>query len=76
MSAQTFLLSTPINVEDTVVQRANLLQTLAGRQPVDQLERHRMLDQILMDLLARGSSYGFSLDDILEGLAERKEASL
>ena len=45
------------------------------RPPVDQLERRRMLDQIITDLMARGSSYGFSLDDILEGLAQRKEAS-
>ena len=45
------------------------------RPPIDQLERQRMLDQIITDLLARGSSYGFSLDDILEGLAQRKESS-
>ncbi len=45
------------------------------RPPLDPRERQRMLDQIITDLLARGSSYGFSLDDILEGLAQRKEAS-
>ena len=45
------------------------------RPPVDQLERRRMLDQIITDLMARGTSYGFSLDDILDGLAQRKEAS-
>ena len=45
------------------------------RPPIDRLERQRMLDQIITDLLARGSSYGFSLDDILDGLAQRKEAS-
>jgi hypothetical protein len=34
-----------------------------------------MLDQILTDLLARASSYGFSLDDVLEGLRQRKESA-
>jgi GntR family transcriptional regulator len=42
---------------------------------VDRLEKQRMLDQILTDLLARASSYGLSLDDVLEGLRQRKEAS-
>ncbi|UCH84777.1 MAG: GntR family transcriptional regulator [Candidatus Latescibacterota bacterium] len=42
---------------------------------VDRLERQRMLDQILTDLLARASSYGLSLDDVLGGLRQRKEAS-
>jgi hypothetical protein len=30
-----------------------------------------MLDQILTELLARASSYGFSLEDVLEGLRQR-----
>jgi hypothetical protein len=34
-----------------------------------------MVDQILTDLLARASSYGLSIDDVLEGLRQRKEAS-
>jgi GntR family transcriptional regulator len=42
---------------------------------VDRLEKQRMLDQILTDLLARASSYGLSLDEVLEGLRQRKEAS-
>jgi len=42
---------------------------------IDRLEKQRMLDQILTDLLARASSYGLSLDDVLEGLRQRKEAS-
>ncbi|UCG53749.1 MAG: GntR family transcriptional regulator [Candidatus Latescibacterota bacterium] len=42
---------------------------------VDRLEKQRMLDQILTDLLARASSYGLSLDDVLVGLRQRKEAS-
>ncbi len=43
------------------------------RPEVDPLERQRMLDQILTDLLARASAYGFSLDDVLQGLRQRKE---
>ncbi len=51
--------------------------TFVGRQrpAVDQLERARMLDQITTDLLARAASYGFSLDDVLQGLEDRKEDS-
>ncbi|MFH1845197.1 MAG: GntR family transcriptional regulator [bacterium] len=40
---------------------------------VDQLERQRMLDQILTELLARASSYGLSLEEVLEGLRQCKE---
>ncbi|UCF10349.1 MAG: GntR family transcriptional regulator [Candidatus Bipolaricaulota bacterium] len=51
--------------------------TFVGNQKptVDELERQRMLDQILTELLARASGYGFSLDDVLEGLRHRKEES-
>lgn len=42
---------------------------------IDRLERQRMLDQILTDLLARASSYGLTLEDVLEGLRQRKEES-
>jgi len=45
------------------------------RCEVDQLERQRMLDQILNDLLARATSYGFDLDAVLDGLRRRKEGS-
>jgi len=44
------------------------------RPEIDALERRRMLDQILTDLLARASSYGFSVEDVLAGLRRRKEA--
>ncbi len=44
------------------------------RPEIDDLERRRMLDQILTDLLARASSYGFSVEDVYEGLGRRKEA--
>jgi GntR family transcriptional regulator len=42
---------------------------------IDRLEKQRMIDQIITDLLARASSYGLSLEDVLEGLRQRKEAS-
>lgn len=40
---------------------------------IDALERRRMLDQILTELLARASGYGFTLDEVLEGLHQLKE---
>ena len=43
------------------------------RPEVDRLERQRMLDQILTDMLARASAYGLTLDEVLEGLRHRKE---
>lgn len=47
---------------------------VSDRPPdVDELEKQRMLDQILTEMLARASAYGFSLDDLLEGLRQRKE---
>jgi GntR family transcriptional regulator len=51
--------------------------TYVGRHKpeVTRLEKKRMLDQILTDLLARASSYGLSIDDVLEGLRQRKEES-
>jgi GntR family transcriptional regulator len=51
--------------------------TFVGRQKpqIDPPERQRMLDQILTELLARGSNYGFTLDDMLDGLRQRKEES-
>ena len=45
------------------------------RKPrVDELEQQRMLDQILTELLARASGYGFTLNEVLEGLRQRKES--
>ena len=51
--------------------------TYVGRhQPkIDRLEKQRMLDQILTDLLARASAYGYSVEEVLEGLRQRKEES-
>ncbi len=51
--------------------------TFVGRKRprIDDLERQRMLDQILTELLARASDYGFNLDEVLQGLSQRKEKS-
>ena len=51
--------------------------TFVSRQKpeIDALERRRMLDQILTELLARASDYGFTLDEVLDGLRQRKEES-
>jgi GntR family transcriptional regulator len=51
--------------------------TFVGRKRprIDDLERQRMLDQILTELLARASDYGFTLDEVLKGLGQRKEKS-
>ena len=48
---------------------------VGNRKPrIDELERQRMLDQILTELLARASGYGFTLNEVLEGLRQRKES--
>lgn len=43
------------------------------KPPEDERERRRKLDQILTELLARAHAYGFDIDDVLEGLRQRKE---
>jgi len=43
------------------------------RPAIDPAERNRMLDQILTELLARASSYGFTVDEVLDRLRQRKE---
>jgi len=49
---------------------------IGDRQPdIDPMEKQRMLDQILTDLLARASAYGYTLEDVLEGLRQRKEGN-
>jgi GntR family transcriptional regulator len=49
--------------------------TFVGQKRVEQseIERRRILDQICQELLSRASSHGFTLDDILDNLAQRKE---
>ncbi len=48
--------------------------TFVGQKTVqqDEVERRRILDQICQELLSRASSHGFTLDDILENLKQRK----
>lgn len=41
----------------------------------DEIERRRILDQICQEFLSRASSHGFSLDDLLENLRQRKHHS-
>ena len=45
------------------------------RPEIGELEMRRKLDQILTELLARAHGYGLTLDEILEGLRQRKEES-
>ena len=83
-------LAVELSINPNTVMRAyreleieGLLETQQGsgtfvssnRPDINGLERRRMLDQILTDLLARASSYGFSLEEISEGLRQRKESS-
>ena len=51
--------------------------TFVGRRrpEIDRLEKQRMLDRIVTDMLARASTYGFTLQDLQEGLKNRQEAS-
>lgn len=48
--------------------------TFVGQKKVeqDEVERRRILDQIAQEFLSRASSHGFTLYDILENLAQRK----
>ncbi len=48
--------------------------TFVGQKKVEQddVERRRILDQICLEFLSRASSHGFTLDDILDNLTQRK----
>jgi GntR family transcriptional regulator len=46
------------------------------RPEIDALERSRMLGQILTELLARASGYGFTLEEVLAGLRQLKEEKI
>ena len=49
---------------------------VSDKQPeIDAVERQRMLDQIVTELLARASAYGFTLEEVLQGVRQRKEES-
>ena len=45
------------------------------RPQIDEMEKSRKLDQFLTEFLARAHGYGLTLDDVLEGLSQRKEES-
>lgn len=45
------------------------------RPQIGELEMRRKLDQILTEFLARAHGYGLTLDEVLEGLRQRKEES-
>jgi GntR family transcriptional regulator len=42
---------------------------------IDQVERKRMIDQILTELLTRAAAYGVTLEDVLGALHHRQETS-
>ena len=48
--------------------------TFVGQKKVeqDEVERRRILDEISQEFLSRASSHGFTLDDILVNLEQRK----
>lgn len=50
--------------------------TFISHQKVDRddIERRRILDQICQEFLSRASSHGFSLDDLLGNLRQRKRS--
>ena len=65
-----------LEIEGTLETHQGSGTFVGTRKPeIDPLEKQRMLDQILTDLLARAFSYGLTLDDVLEGLRQRKEES-
>ena len=49
--------------------------TFVGQRQVQRndVERRRILDQICQELLSRASSHGFTLDDILDNLGQRRQ---
>ena len=66
-----------MEIEDVLETHQGSGTFVGSRKPeIDELERQRMLDQILTDLLARATTYGFSLGEVLEGLRQRKEEKL
>lgn len=48
--------------------------TFVGQRTVklDEVERRRLLDQTCQEFLSRATSHGFTLEDILENLEQRK----
>ena len=63
-----------LEIEGTVDTQQGSGTFVSDRRPdIDRLERQRMLNQILTDMLARASTYGLTLDEVLDGLRQRKE---
>ena len=49
--------------------------TFVGNRPVekDDVERRRLLDQLCQEFLSRASTHGFSLEDVVANLEQRKK---
>lgn len=49
--------------------------TFVGNRPVepDDVERRRILDQLCQEFLSRVSTHGFTLEDVLQNLDQRKK---
>jgi len=49
--------------------------TFVGNRQVkpDDVERRRMLDQLCQEFLSRASTHGFTLDDVLQNLEQRRK---
>ena len=63
-----------MEIEGVLVTQQGSGTYVGNREPeIDELERQRMLDQILTELLARASAYGLTLEEVAEGLRQREE---
>jgi GntR family transcriptional regulator len=49
--------------------------TFVGSRPVerDDVERRRVLEQLCQEFLSRASTHGFTLDDVLQNLEQRRK---
>ena len=49
--------------------------TFVGSRPVERndVERRRVLDQLCQEFLSRASTHGFTLEDVLENLEQRRK---
>ena len=49
--------------------------TFVGSRPVERndVERRRVLDQLCQEFLSRASTHGFTLDDVLQNLDQRRK---